>query len=161
LLGAIDELKDTAIIFTKANADTDGRIINQLIDKYVAGHSDKSIAFTSLGQLRYLSALQFMDVVVGNSSSGLIEVPSFKTPTINIGDRQRGRIRAASVIDCGPELAEIKNAIDKALSSSFRESLKQVENPYGSKNASEDIIGVIKSTPLDNLLKKEFYDISF
>jgi GDP/UDP-N,N'-diacetylbacillosamine 2-epimerase (hydrolysing) len=161
LLEAINDLKETAIIFTKANADTDGRVINRLIDKYVAEHSIKSIAFTSLGQLRYLSALQFMDVVLGNSSSGLIEVPSFKTATINIGDRQRGRIKATSVIDCAPEFNEIKNAIDKALSEEFRNNLKFIENPYGTKNASESIIPILKNTPLENLLKKEFYDLNF
>src|SRR3989338_4133875 len=97
LLFALDSLSDTHIIFTKANADTDGRIINYMIDSYVSANSNKSIAFTSLGQLRYLSALQNVDAVVGNSSSGLIEAPSFKIGTINIGDRQKGRIKAASV----------------------------------------------------------------
>lgn len=160
LLDAIDELKDITIIFTKANADTDGRIINQMIDSYVAGHNNKAIAFTSLGQLRYLSALQFMDIVIGNSSSGLTEVPSFKTATINVGDRQQGRIKADSVIDCAPTLSEIKGAIKKALSPEFRNALKTMENPYGAKNPSERIISVIKNVALDNLLKKRFYDIS-
>jgi GDP/UDP-N,N'-diacetylbacillosamine 2-epimerase (hydrolysing) len=100
LLDAIDELEDTNIIFTKANSDTDGRVINQMIDEYVTKNSHKSIVFTSLGQLRYLSALQYVDAVVGNSSSGLAEAPSFKIGTINIGDRQKGRIKASSVIDC-------------------------------------------------------------
>lgn len=160
LLEAIDTFHDVTIIFTKANADTDGRIINQLIDEYVMEHSDKAVAFISLGQIRYLSALQFMDVVVGNSSSGLIEVPSFKTATVNIGDRQRGRIKASSVIDCEPTSNAIKNAIEKALSKEFRESLKLIENPYGTKNASENIIPLLKSVPLGNLLKKEFYNLN-
>jgi GDP/UDP-N,N'-diacetylbacillosamine 2-epimerase (hydrolysing) len=99
LLDVIDELKDTNIIFTKANSDTDGRVINQMIDEYVAKNFHKSIGFSSLGQLRYLSALQFVDAMVGNSSSGLTEAPSFRIGTINIGDRQKGRIKAESVID--------------------------------------------------------------
>jgi GDP/UDP-N,N'-diacetylbacillosamine 2-epimerase (hydrolysing) len=160
LLDAINDIKEVTIIFTKANADTDGRIINQMIDKYVAKHRDKAIAFTSLGQLRYLSALQFVDVVIGNSSSGLTEVPSFKTATINIGDRQRGRIKAASVIDCGPTFNEINDAIEKAFSTEFRNNLKTIENPYGTKNPSENIVSLIKSIPLDDLLKKQFYDIN-
>ena len=98
-MDAIDELQDTKFIFTKPNADTEGRIIIQMIDEYVSKNSHKSVAFISLGQLRYLSALQFVDGVVGNSSSGLAEAPTFKIGTINIGDRQRGRVKAASVID--------------------------------------------------------------
>lgn len=160
LLDAVNEIADATLIFTKANSDTDGRIINQLIDNYVAAHGDKAIAFTSLGQMRYLSALQFMDVVVGNSSSGLIEVPSFKTATVNIGDRQMGRIKAKSVIDCEPTHQDIENAINKAFSNDFRKSLAAIENPYGKKNASENIISVLKSIALDNLLKKKFYDLN-
>jgi len=161
LLEAVNKLSETTIIFTKANADTDGRIINQLLDEYTAKHSDKAVAFTSLGRLRYLSALQFMDVVIGNSSSGLIEVPSFKTATVNVGDRQRGRIKADSVIDCGVTSIEISNAINKALSAGFRDSLKLVENPYGTSNASGNIVSLLTSIPLDNLLKKEFYNLNF
>lgn len=96
-------IKDTNIIFTKTNSDTDGRIINRMIDQYINKNSDKSTGATSLGQLKYLSALQYVDAVVGNSSSGLLEAPSFKIATINIGDRQNGRIKAKSVIDCLPE----------------------------------------------------------
>jgi GDP/UDP-N,N'-diacetylbacillosamine 2-epimerase (hydrolysing) len=160
LLDVLDEIDETTIIFTKANADTDGRIINQLIDKFVAERSNKAVVFTSMGQLRYLSALQFMDVIVGNSSSGLVEVPSFKTATVNIGDRQRGRIKAKSVIDCEPTYNGIKNAIDLALSEEFRNSLALVKNPYGTNNVSENIIPLLKSIPLDNLLKKEFYNLN-
>ena len=101
LLRVLDEQVDTHLIFTKANADTNGRIINQMIDDYVATHTDKAVSFTSLGQLRYLSAMQYIDAVVGNSSSGLLEAPSFKIGTINIGDRQAGRIKAESVIEIG------------------------------------------------------------
>jgi GDP/UDP-N,N'-diacetylbacillosamine 2-epimerase (hydrolysing) len=161
LLQALQELTDTKIIFTKANADTDGRIINQMIDDFVSKHAEKSIAFTSLGQLRYLSALQFVDVVIGNSSSGLIEVPSFKKATVNVGDRQRGRIKAESVIDCNPDYDSIKKALQTALSESFKNKIKNVENPYGSSNASEKIIDVLKHTDYKELLKKRFYNLKF
>jgi GDP/UDP-N,N'-diacetylbacillosamine 2-epimerase (hydrolysing) len=160
LLDVLDELKDVTLIFTKANSDTDGRVINQLIDKYVALNADKAVSFASLGQLRYLSALQFMDLVVGNSSSGIIEAPSFKIGTINIGDRQSGRIKADSVIDCDPVFEKIKGAITKALSTEFINDLKAIKNPYGTYNASEKIIPILKNNPLDNLLKKKFYDIN-
>lgn len=161
LLDAIDSLEDTNIIFTKANSDTGGRIINQMIDEYVAKNKEKSIAFISLGHLRYLSALQFIDAVVGNSSSGLLEAPSFKIGTINIGDRQRGRIKAASVIDCGTTQKDIYLALQQLYSAPFQESLKKVKNPYGEGIASQQIIKVLKNTPLNALLKKTFYTITF
>lgn len=159
LLNAIDELKDTNIIFTKANSDTDGRVINQMIDEYVAKNSEKSVGFASLGQLRYLSALQFVDAVVGNSSSGLAEAPSFKIGTINIGDRQKGRIKPTSVIDCEPVKEEILKAFDKLYSDDFKESLKTVKNPYGEGRASSKVIEQIKKFNLQNILKKSFYII--
>ncbi len=159
LLDAIDEQEDTNIIFTKANSDTDGRVINQMIDEYVLKNSDKSICFTSLGQLRYLSALQFVDVVVGNSSSGLIEAPSFKIGTINIGDRQKGRIKAQSVIDCEPKKEEILKAFYKLYSDAFKELLKITKNPYGEGYASSKIIEKIKKNDFENILKKSFYDL--
>lgn len=160
LLQALDEMEDTKIIFTKPNADTDGRIIINLIDEYVKQHADKSIAFITLGQLRYLSALQHVDVVVGNSSSGLIEVPSFKKATVDIGDRQRGRIKTSSVISCLPNYESIKEALEKAFSASFQASLKEVENPYGKKNASEEIVKILKALEMnDDLIKKNFFDL--
>lgn len=161
LLDAIDELEDTNIIFTKANSDMNGRIINQMCDEYVAKNSHKSICFTSLGQLRYLSALKYVDAMVGNSSSGLIETPSFKIGTINIGDRQRGRIKAKSVIDCGTSKSEIIQAFSKLYSKEFQESLKKIKNPYGDGCASEKIIKVLKNIDLTGMLKKTFYDIKF
>ena len=158
LLDAIDELKDTNIIFTKANSDTDGRIINKMIDEYVVSHSQKSVAFSSLGQLRYLSALQYMDAVVGNSSSALIEAPSFKVGTINIGDRQKGRIKAKSIIDTRPIKKDILNAFEILYSKEFKLLLQDLKNPYGDGCASEKIIKIIKKIELDNILKKSFYD---
>ena len=159
LLNALDELKETNIIFTKANSDTDGRIINQMIDEYVAKNSYKSVGFTSLGQLRYLSALQFVDAMVGNSSSGLAEAPSFKVGTINIGDRQKGRIKAQSVIDCEPYKGAIIVSFQKLYSQEFQKLLLSVQNPYGVGHASQRIIEEIKKIDLYNILKKSFFDI--
>ncbi|WNL12634.1 UDP-N-acetylglucosamine 2-epimerase [Aliarcobacter cryaerophilus] len=159
LLDAIDELEDTNIIFTKANSDTDGRVINQMIDEYVTKNSNKSIGFTSLGQLRYLSALQYVDAVVGNSSSGLAETPSFKIGTINIGDRQKGRIKASSVIDCEPNKDSILKSFEKLYSKEFQETLKTTINPYGDGCASKKIVEILKSVDLKNILKKSFYDL--
>ena len=159
LLDAIDELEDTNIIFTKANSDTDGRIINQMIDEYVANNSHKSVSFTSLGQLRYLSALQYVDAIVGNSSSGLAETPSFKIGTINIGDRQKGRIKASSVIDCKPNKSSIQEAFEKIYSKEFQKTLATTLNPYGDGCASKKIMGEIKKVNLSNILKKSFYDL--
>lgn len=159
LLGAVDELQATQIIFTKANSDTNGRIINQMIDEYVAKNRSKSVAFTSLGQLRYLSALQFVDAVVGNSSSGLLEAPSFKIGTINIGERQKGRLKASSVIDCESNKDVIQKALDKLYSKKFQESLKNVKNPYGDGIASKQIVDTLSAVDLSNILKKKFYDV--
>ncbi|MDT8338778.1 MAG: UDP-N-acetylglucosamine 2-epimerase [Sulfurimonas sp.] len=161
LLSAIDELQDTNIIFTKANSDTDGRIINQMIDAYVTENFHKAVVFTSLGQLRYLSALQFVDAMVGNSSSGLAETPSFKIGTINIGDRQKGRIKAESVIDCNPNKESIQVACGKLYSKEFQASLKTVKNPYGDGCASAKILEEIKKVDLAGILKKSFFDIKF
>jgi len=158
LLLAVDELKDTNIIFTKANSDRDGRVINSIIDDYVSKNSDKSVAFISLGQLRYLSALQYMDAVVGNSSSGLLEAPSFKIGTINIGDRQKGRIKANSVIDSLPNKNDIQKAFEKLYSKEFQNRLKYTKNPYGDGGASKEIKEKIKNINLEKILKKSFYD---
>ena len=159
LLYSIDELNETKIIFTKANSDTDGRIINQLIDEYTAKNNSKAIAFTSLGQLRYLSAMQFVDAIVGNSSSGLIEAPTFKIGTINIGDRQKGRLKADSIIDCSPDRENIKKAFEELYSDKFQSDIKISKNPYGDSCASTQIIKVLKTVKLENILKKEFFNI--
>ena len=160
LLDALDQQENTHLIFTKANSDTDGRMINQMIDDYVAKNSHKSVAFTSLGQLRYLSALQFVDAVVGNSSSGLLEVPSFKKATINIGDRQKGRLKATSVIDCEPNQNSIQSALVQVFSHDFQASLSTTVNPYGDGEASTKILPTIKRDIDVQDLKKSFYDIN-
>ena len=156
----MDEYKDLKWIITKANSDADGRVINSMIDDYVAEHSNRCIAFTSMGQLRYLSAMKYCSMVVGNSSSGIIEAPSFKVPTVNIGNRQKGRMAAESVIHCRETKKAIKEAIDKALSPEFGASLQRVENPYEKACTSQEIIRVIKDYLLEDKidLKKKFYD---
>jgi len=159
LLDALLQQKNTGLIFTMPNADTDGRIVKEMIHAFVQQHPDMAVAFESLGQLRYLSALRYVDGVVGNSSSGLIEAPSFHTGTINIGDRQKGRTKAKSVIDCPPDKASIQGALDTLYSEAFKKTLLSVENPYDHGNASEKIADVLKSASLNGILKKNFYDI--
>jgi len=159
LLNAIDKLENTNIIFTKANSDTDGRIINSMIDAYVNKNNDNTIGFTSLGQLRYLSALKYVDAVVGNSSSGLIEAPSFKIGTINIGDRQKGRIMSKSVINCKSDKGSILKAFDTLYSQEFQSELQSCTNPYGDGCASSKIIDEIKKADLKSILKKSFFDL--
>lgn len=160
LLDVCEIYKDMKFIFTQANADEGGRIINQMIDEFVEenGHT---IAFTSLGMTRYLSALKYCAMVIGNSSSGLLEAPSFGIPTINIGDRQKGRLQADSVINCEPLQADIKKAIQLALSDDFRNKAKSAVNPFGDGNTSEKIIETIKDFMLNDKvnLKKKFYDL--
>lgn len=142
-LEALHEFPQIRFIFTKANADTDGRIINKMIDDYVKENKN-CISFTSLGQLRYFSALKYCSFVIGNSSSGLLEAPTFKIPTINIGERQKGRIEAKSVINCGETKEEIVNAIRHGISLEFRKHLRFIVNPYEKDNTLENIIANIK-----------------
>jgi len=158
LLNALDKLDGVNIIFTKSNADTNGRVINKMIDDYVSCHLDKTIAFDSLGQLRYLSAMQYVDGVVGNSSSGLLEAPSFSIGTINIGDRQRGRIKADSVIDCFPTEDSIAEALQKLFSTEFAESVKQMVSPFGGGGVAVKVTAIIESVNLEGVIKKQFYD---
>jgi len=159
LLDVVDELENTNIIFTKANSDTDGRIINTMIDEYVNKNSNKACGFTSLGQLRYLSALQYVDGMIGNSSSGLLEAPSFKIGTINIGDRQKGRIMSDSVICCTPNIESIRDAFKKLYSNEFRKKLLNTDNPYGDGGASKKIKDILRGIDLKDILKKSFYNL--
>lgn len=158
LLDALNTLPETHFIFTKANSDTDGRVINRMIDEYIERHPNKAIGFTSLGQLRYLSALQFVDATVGNSSSGLLEAPSFKIGTINIGDRQTGRLKAKSVIDCLPVFEDICQAFNELYSDDFQALLKNVQNPYDNGITSHKIIEILKKTDITST-QKSFYDL--
>ena len=146
------------LIFTLPNADTDGRDLIKKITAFTGAH-ENAHAFTSLGQLRYLSAMAQVDGVVGNSSSGLIETPTFKKGTVNIGDRQRGRLQASSVINCAPTRADILAAIQKLYDADFKSRLKDVVSPYGEGGASERIVALVKTVQLENLLKKRFFDV--
>lgn len=155
LLDAVDELDDTLLIFTKPNSDKGGRIIIDLINEFVNKNTEKAISFTSMGHLNYLSAIPLMDAVVGNSSSGIIEVPVFNVPTVNIGNRQKGRITGPTIINCLPEKDSIKKAIEKAFQ--FDRN-KKWEHPYGSGNASEQILKKIKNS-IPVKISKSFYDL--
>ncbi|MFV0237892.1 MAG: UDP-N-acetylglucosamine 2-epimerase [Flavobacteriales bacterium] len=158
LLDAFDSFDDLSIIFTRPNSDTGSREVNKMIDAYVNQSKHKCTVHTSLGQLRYLSALKHVDMMIGNSSSGIVEAPSFNIPTINIGLRQKGRISASSVIDCDTD----KNSIEKAIKEGYDMINKgiQVENPYYNGGATQKIMNVIKSDKKISLNKK-FYDINF
>ncbi len=158
LLAALDTLADVRLIFTMPNADTDGRVLRDMLRQYVADHANARV-FTSLGQLLYLSCLQHVDGVVGNSSSGLTEVPTFGKSTVNIGDRQRGRLKAASVMDCAPERRSITAALQRLYSPAFTATLAHVRNPYGEGGASEKVVEILRQYPLENILKKSFYDV--
>lgn len=160
LLAALEQYRDYRIIFTKANADTDGRIINQKIDEYAECSNGRAAAYTSLGMVRYLSVLQYCEMVIGNSSSGIVEAPSFKIPTVNIGNRQLGRVKAKSVIDCGNSIDAISKAIKKAKESKTKAELDDVINPYEKSGTSKRILSEIKNYLLqDRMTEKRFYDI--
>jgi GDP/UDP-N,N'-diacetylbacillosamine 2-epimerase (hydrolysing) len=160
LLKVLDDFRNVKIIFTKPNADVGSRIIPGLIDEYVAKNSGRCKSFISLGTLKYLSAMKVVDLVAGNSSSGIIEMPSFGKPTVNIGERQKDRIRAKSVIDCKPEAEDIKKAMNKAFSKRFQRLCGNVCNPYGKGRSAEKIYTIIKRN-IDHIYstKKDFFDI--
>jgi UDP-hydrolysing UDP-N-acetyl-D-glucosamine 2-epimerase len=160
LFNALDAFEDAHIIFTKPNADTGGRILCSMIDEYAEQRRDRVLASTSMGQLKYLSALTHSDVVIGNSSSGLTEAPALKKPSVNLGDRQKGRLKASSVIDCEETSASIVAAIEKALSADFQRLLPNVVSPYyGDGNASVRIKEYLKVASLEGILQKKFYTI--
>jgi len=158
LLKALKELKDTHMIFTRANADVYGRIINRKIDTFVKKSKGKAYAFPSLGSLRYLSLIKDVDAVVGNSSSGMIETPCFKKGTINIGDRQKGRPRVASILDCAPKKSDILKSLRILYSQPFQKKLKTFKHPYGAGRSAYKIKEKLKTVQLNNTLKKGFFD---
>ena len=158
LLAALSHLHDTTLIFTMPNADTGGRVLIDMIEKF-AGQNKNAKVFTSLGQLKYLSCISHVDGVVGNSSSGLTEVPTFKKGTINVGDRQMGRIQASSVINCEPKEKDIKRAIETLYSLDFNSNLAATVNPYGEGGASARIVKALKEASLEGIVKKTFYDL--
>lgn len=157
LLYALDSFgPEVGIIITKPNSDTDGRVLIQMIDEFCQTRPHVQ-AYVSLGQQRYLSAIHHVNAVIGNSSSGLYEVPAFKKPTINIGDRQKGRLKSSSVIDCPPE----KEAIIEAIQMGLQQDWSEVESMYGDGGASEKIIAILKQQKAyETLLQKHFYKVS-
>lgn len=158
-IAALEERKDLRVIFTMPNSDTGGQFIVDAINGFVTRNADRAKAYKSLGVLRYLSVMKQVAAVVGNSSSGLLEVPSFGIPTLNIGDRQNGRIAAESVFNCAPDKESVLNGLDKVLSKEFRELAYVVRNPYEKANTAEEIFNVIRTYPLKGLSQKKFYNI--
>lgn len=158
-VAALEEHKELRVIFTMPNSDTGGQFIVDAINSFVERNADRAKAYKSLGVLRYLSVMQQVAAVVGNSSSGLLEVPSFGIPTLNIGDRQNGRIAAESVYNCSSDKTSVFEGLDKVLSKEFRELAYVVRNPYEKANTAEEIFKVISTYPLDGLNQKRFYNI--
>jgi GDP/UDP-N,N'-diacetylbacillosamine 2-epimerase (hydrolysing) len=161
LLDALDAFSEYSVIFTKANADTDGRIINRLIDGYTEKNSKRCLAVTSLGSLRYLSAMKYAIALIGNSSSGILEAPSFRIPTVNIGDRQKGRMQAASILNCTPDVDSIRHTVEHALSSAFQLSLTGILNPYDRSGTCSTIVSLLAEMDISDIIKKTFHDIRY
>ncbi|MDE2223578.1 MAG: UDP-N-acetylglucosamine 2-epimerase (hydrolyzing) [Candidatus Omnitrophica bacterium] len=159
LLGSLATFPNTQLIFTKANADPEGQSINGMLEKFVAQDRKNRVLFSSLGSLRYLSLMKEVDVIVGNSSSALVEAPSLQKAAVNVGDRQNGRLKASNVIDCHPVQKAITKAIARAYTPAFKRLLKEVHNPYGDGRSAQRIINVLKKVKLEGLLIKKFYDL--
>ena len=158
MLEALSYIDNSLLIFTKANADPSGRRINELIDNFVLRNKGNAVVFASLGEKLYLSTMKYLTAIIGNSSSGIIEAPVLKIPTINIGDRESGRIKPDSVIDCQPFKEDILSAVTKAISDSFQKNLENLKNPYGDGHTAEKIVKIIDDFQIENI-EKTFYDI--
>ena len=159
LLAALDGRSDYKVIFTYPNNDTDGQVIIELIEDYARKHPDRCAVYPSLGMRRYLSALRCVAAVVGNSSSGIVEVPSMGIPTLNIGIRQEGRTAADSVVNCGVSKEDISRGLDYALSDEMREKARHTVNPYYQPDTLEKIVKAVTETSLDGIIIKPFYDL--
>ncbi|MGN0213956.1 MAG: UDP-N-acetylglucosamine 2-epimerase [Muribaculaceae bacterium] len=159
LLRALDRFPDNKVIFTYPNNDTNGEVIIELINAYADAHPERVAVFPSLGMRRYLSALHLVAAVVGNSSSGIVEVPSMGIPTLNIGIRQQGRLAAESVVNCGVEEEQIADGLHKVLSPEWRKHCRHVANPYEQPDTLQKIVDVVCSTPLNDIITKPFYDL--
>jgi len=160
ILAVLEKFTNLRIIFTLPNSDTDSRIIIRQINSFVKRNSDRAVVFKSLGHLKYLSTLQFVDAVVGNSSSAIIEVPSFGIPSLNIGSRQKGRMKASSVLDCRPDQLDISKNLALVLSADFKRQCKNVFNPYAQDGTAEKIFNIIKYRDLTGFTQKRFYNIN-
>lgn len=159
LIEVLDSFRGYQLIFTKTNADTDGRVINAYIDNYVSKNKHRSAVYDSMGQLRYLSAIKHTSLVIGNSSSGILEAPFMKKPTINIGIRQQGRLKAASIVDCEFSHESIRSAMDYAMSDEMMSTVGKMEMLYGSGDTALKIKEVLKNINLENIIIKRFYDL--
>ena len=159
LLKSLKKLEDTTLIFTLPNADPNNKLIINKIKNFVLENKNAYL-FNSLGQLNYFSLIKICDGVIGNSSSGLLEVPFFKKATINIGERQTGRLRAKSVIDCDPKEVLIIKSINRIYSDEFKKNLCNMQNPYGKAGATDEIVKILKKTNFNELIKKSFYDLN-
>ena len=159
LLRSLDKLKDTNLYFSMANADSEGRIINKMIEDYVKQNNHKSMYMISFGQENYFSCLKHMDFIVGNSSSGIIEAPSFGIGTLNIGNRQLGRIQSPSVINCKESYNAISQGLDTLISKRFSKKIKNQKNPYFKKDTLEQILHYLKIYDYSVSNIKKFYDL--
>ena len=159
LLEVLARHPEYRILFTLPNSDTDGRVIIDCIKDFVAKNEDRAIAFKSLGKLRYLSALKYVSAAIGNSSSGILEVSSFGIPTLDIGDRQKGRIAAKSVVHCGTSTEEIEQGFRLIFSETIQSASKLRSNPYEKEGTTDMIVSQLKTYPLENLIQKSFYNL--
>ena len=159
LLEVLAKHPEYRILFTLPNSDTDGRVIIDCIKDFVAKNEDRAIAFKSLGKLRYLSALKYVSAAIGNSSSGILEVPSFGIPTLDIGNRQKGRIAAKSVVHCGTSTEEIEQGFRLIFSETIQSASKLRSNPYEKEGTTDMIVSQLKTYPLENLIQKSFYNL--
>lgn len=159
LFEALDEHPELRVIFTMPNSDTGGKVIAEAIEQYATQHTNRVRAYKSLGMRRYLSVMKYCTAVVGNSSSGIVETPSFHIPTLNIGSRQDGRIAATSVYNCATDKASISAGLDYILSPEFRAIASKAQNPYAKEGTAQAIFEVISTYPLEGIIKKKFYDL--
>lgn len=159
LFEALDEHPELRVIFTMPNSDTGGKVIAEAIEQYATQHTNRVRAYKSLGMRRYLSVMKYCTAVVGNSSSGIVETPSFHIPTLNIGSRQDGRIAATSVYNCATDKASISAGLGHVLSPEFRAIASKAQNPYAKEGTAQAIFEVISTYPLEGIIKKEFYNL--
>ena len=159
-VAALEEHKDLRVIFTMPNSDTGSKFIVDAVNDFVAKNPERAKAYKSLGVVRYLSVMRQVAAVVGNSSSGLVEVPSFGIPTLNIGDRQKGRLAADSVYNCSPDKESVLKGLEMVMSPAFRQIAAETHNPYEKEGSAQAIFDVISTYPLNKLKQKHFYDIN-
>lgn len=159
LFEALDEHPELRVIFTMPNSDTGGKVIAEAIERYATQHTNRVRAYKSLGMRRYLSVMKYCTAVVGNSSSGILETPSFHIPTLNIGSRQDGRIAATSVYNCLTDKTSISAGLDYILSPEFRAIATKAKNPYEKESTAQTIFDVISTYRLEDIIQKKFYDL--